>query len=122
MQKRIIIEICICLLALQLAAYFVFNLFYANTAFPLVFLAVPMFFLLDGIVLARFAKKHQETPPTPAKLLSVKMIKLFGVIIVFIIGIILYRDFILFFGTSLMVFYLFYLLYETIILLKLDKK
>jgi hypothetical protein len=121
MYKKIIIEIAICLIVLQLAAYFLFSVIYTNIAFPLLFLLLPLFFVINGIVLAKYAEKHAEIPATPSQLLSLKMVKLIGGMFVFIIVVLLNKSLILFFGLNFFVFYLFFLVYETIILLKLNK-
>jgi hypothetical protein len=122
MYKKIIIEIAVCLIVLQLAAYFLFSVIYENITFPLLFLLVPLFFFINGVVLARYAEKHKDTPATSSQLLSLKMIKLIGGMLVFIIVVMLNRPLIIFFGLNFMVFYLFFLTYETIILLRLNKK
>ncbi|GHV43195.1 hypothetical protein FACS1894180_1560 [Bacteroidia bacterium] len=122
MQKKIILELAVCLLALQAAAYFLFSVIYANAAFPLAFLAVPLFFMADGAVLAVFAKRHETQPPTPANLLAVKMLKFIGGMFVFVVLLYFYRQFGLFFSASFFAMYLFYLLYETFVLVRIGKK
>ncbi|MDR2824441.1 MAG: hypothetical protein LBB41_04500 [Prevotellaceae bacterium] len=122
LNVKILIEVAACLVALALSSYLIMNLIYADFAFSWAFWIVPACFLIDGFVLAVFVKKHENTPPKVGALLLVKMLKFISLIAFALIAILCCTQipvvaFVVFFAVN----YIFYLLYESIILIKLNK-
>ncbi|MDR1653103.1 MAG: hypothetical protein LBS01_05545 [Prevotellaceae bacterium] len=119
---KILIEVAVCLLAIALSAYFLIRLIDSDFTFSRAFWFVTAFFFADGFVLAYFAEKYKNTPPKIAALLLVKTLKFIGLIAFAVIAVwgrvhLPIVAFIVFFAVN----YIFYLIYESIILIKLNK-
>ena len=122
LYQKILFQIFACLLALSLSAYFVCNWIWADFGFPLLFWIAPAFFMLNGIVLAFFAKRYENEPLPAHFFLVVKMPKLFCVLIFTVIAFFMFeKTALLSFYVFFILLYLFYLLYESLILIKLNK-
>lgn len=117
---RIFAESLGLIIILQILAYYVFISVIGE--YPIGFIIVPLFFLLTAVSLSFFVKKHTDKEPEPRDLLVIKGIKLFAVIIVLVVTLVVNKSYALYSTINFVVFYLVFHIFETIVLLKVNKK
>ncbi|MDR1544405.1 MAG: hypothetical protein LBS50_08390 [Prevotellaceae bacterium] len=122
--QKILFQVFTSLLLLTAAVCVVCNLIWKNFGIPLMFWIVPAFFMLNGIMLALFAKRYEKKQPPAQMILLVKMPKLF--LALFIIAVAFFfenetKTPTMPFCTFFLLTYILYDIYESQILLKLNK-
>ncbi len=114
---RIYIVLLIILLALTLCAYGFFAL-YGQVNAPAYFILIPVFYMLDGLYLSALIGKQAERGEriSVKKLMLARLIRVIGLLVVLVTGIVLDRVHTVAFVALFVVYYIVYLVFETIVM------
>ncbi|MDR3061482.1 MAG: hypothetical protein LBU57_05145 [Dysgonamonadaceae bacterium] len=114
---RTYIVLLIILFALILCAYGFFALYGQNYA-PEYFILIPVFYMLDGLFLSvTIGKQAERGERIPVKrLMFLRLIRIVGLLVVLVLGIVLDKVHMLAFVAFFVVFYVVYLVFETIVM------
>ena len=121
-KYRVLLKLVLILTALTLSAHLLFN-YFGEEHYPKFLVIIPLYFLLEGFVLFAVvgeAEKKKELP-SPRKQLLLKTIKMFTCILVLIVGLLLDREHTVGFALAFACFYVTYLIFETIEMVKLKR-
>ncbi len=124
MNKGVKIYLLLVVLLLILTAS-IYAFFSWNTMVqcPKLFFLMPLFYLLDGISLAIILSDEEKQKKTSVKKLAlIRLIRISGSLIILFVGILADRVNMLAFVAVFVIYYIFYLVFETMIMQRLNKK
>ena len=120
-KYKVLLKLVLILTTLMLSAYFLFT-YFGEGYYPSYLFIIPLYFLLEGFVLFAVVGESEKKKqlPSPLKQILLRAIKMFSCIIVLIVGLLLDRAHAAGFSLAFAVFYVIYLIFETIEMTKLN--
>ena len=118
----VLLKLVLTLTLLTLSAHLLFSHF-GEVYYPRYLVIIPLYFLFEGFVLFAVvgeAEKKKEIP-SPQKQLLLRTVKMFTCVIALIVGLLLDREHAAGFSLSFAVFYVIYLIFETVEMVKLKR-
>ncbi len=111
------VVLLIIILALTLCAYLFFA-WYGQEYAPRYFLLIPLLYIIDGYPLSVMIGKQAEKGEriSVKKLMIMRLVRIFGSLIILVLGIILDKAHMLAFVVFFVIFYIVYLVFETIVM------
>jgi len=114
---KIYINLLLIILALTLCAY-LFFVWYGMENAPKYFILIPLLYLIDGYPLSRMIGKQAEKGERASvkKLMLMRLVRIIGSLIILVLGIVLDKEHMLAFAALFVIFYVVYLIFETIVM------
>ncbi len=114
---KIYIVLLIILLAITLGVYGFFAL-YGQEYAPVYFMLIPFFYVLDGLSLSITMRQQAEKGEriSVKKLMLMRLIRIVGMFLLLILGILLDRAHVVSFVVLFVIYYIVYLIFETIVM------
>ena len=121
-KYRVLLKLVLILTALTLSAHLLFD-YFGEEHYPKFLVIIPLYFLLEGFALFAVVGESEKKKeiPSPQKQLLLRAIKMFTCILILIIGLLLDRGHAAGFALTFAGFYVTYLIFETVEMVKLKR-